>query len=254
MRACIRPKIKAVGKATPRHIRTTIGPDGKTNTQTNPDPYIRLLLEEPNQYMTWQMYAEKMETQLILNNNAFALIQRDDNGFPFRCFPSSPAVCRPSITKRANCCCNSGCRTAAHGHLHTPTLSICAMITTKMTCSAHRPALRCKNIMEVIGTTDRSIINAVRNGAVVRWLLKFAASGMRPEDIQKQTENFANAFLDAGNSKGVAGTDVKADAVQLTPHDYVPNALQSQNNITRLYSFFNTNEKIVKSSFRKMSG
>lgn len=35
----------------------------------------------------------------------------------------------------------------------------------------------------------------------------------------------------------------------LTPHDYVPNALQSQNNITRLYSFFNTNEKIVKSSF-----
>lgn len=39
VRACIRPKIKAVGKATPRHIRTTIGPDGKTNTQTNPDPY-----------------------------------------------------------------------------------------------------------------------------------------------------------------------------------------------------------------------
>lgn len=38
-------------------------------------------------------------------------------------------------------------------------------------------------------------------------------------------------------------------AVQLEPHDYVPNALQSQNNITRLYSFFNTNEKIVKSSF-----
>lgn len=140
VRACIRPKIKAVGKATPRHIRTTIGPDGKTNTQTNPDPYIRLLLEEPNQYMTWQMYAEKMETQLILNNNAFALIQRDDNGF-------------------------------------------------------------------------------------------------------------ADAFLDNNNSTGVAGTDVKADAVQLEPHDYVPNALQSQNNITRLYSFFNTNEKIVRSSF-----
>lgn len=37
--------------------------------------------------MTWQMYAEKMETQLILNNNAFALIQRDDNGFPVALFP-----------------------------------------------------------------------------------------------------------------------------------------------------------------------
>lgn len=103
--------------------------------------------------------------------------------------------------------------------------------------------------MEVIGTTDRGIVNAVRNSAVIRWLLKFTSSGMRPEDIKKQTDIFADAFLDANNSKGVAGTDVKADAIQLEPHDYVPNALQSQNNITRLYSFFNTNEKIVKSSF-----
>lgn len=109
------------------------------------------------------------------------------------------------------------------------------------------PALQ--SVMEVIGTTDRSIINAVRNGAVIRWLLKFTSSGMRPEDIKKQTKDFADAFLDNNNSTGVAGTDVKADAVQLEPHDYVPNALQSQNNITRLYSFFNTNEKIVKSSF-----
>ena len=37
VRACIRPKVKAVGKATPRHIRTTTTPDGKTTTQTNPD-------------------------------------------------------------------------------------------------------------------------------------------------------------------------------------------------------------------------
>lgn len=50
--------------------------------------------------------------------------------------------------------------------------------------------------MEVIGTTDRSIINAVRNGAVIRWLLKFTSSGMRPEDIKKQTKDFADAFLD----------------------------------------------------------
>lgn len=77
VRACIRPKIKAVGKAMPRHIRTTIGPDGKTNTQTNPDPYIRLLLEEPNQYMTWQMYAEK-------NGNAVDLEQQCVCAYPAR--------------------------------------------------------------------------------------------------------------------------------------------------------------------------
>ena len=44
--------------------------------------------------------------------------------------------------------------------------------------------------MEVIGTTDRGIVNAVRNSAVIRWLLKFTSSGMRPEDIKKQTDIF----------------------------------------------------------------
>lgn len=69
------------------------------------------------------------------------------------------------------------------------------------------------------------------------------------DSVDRGQYTIADAFLDNNNSTGVAGTDVKADAVQLEPHDYVPNALQSQNNITRLYSFFNTNEKIVKSSF-----
>ena len=249
VRACIRPKIKAVGKATPRHIRTTIGPDGKTNTQTNPDPYIRLLLEEPNQYMTWQMYAEKMETQLILNNNAFALIQRDDNGFPVALFPIVASSVQALYNKAGELLLQFWLPNGS-----TWTFAYTDVIHLRNDYNENDvfgtpPGPALQSVMEVIGTTDRSIINAVRNGAVIRWLLKFTSSGMRPEDIKKQTKDFADAFLDNNNSTGVAGTDVKADAVQLEPHDYVPNALQSQNNITRLYSFFNTNEKIVRSSF-----
>ena len=75
--------------------------------------------------------------------------------------------------------------------------------------------------------------------AVIRWLLKFTSSGSAPGGHQETDRHFADAFLGRNNSKGVAGADVKADAVQLEPHDYVPNALQSQNNmLTRLYSFF----------------
>ena len=240
VRACIRPKIKAVGKATPRHIRTTIGPDGKTNTQTNPDPYIRLLLEEPNQYMTWQMYAEKMETQLILNNNAFALIQRDDNGFPVALFPIVASSVQALYNKAGELLLQFWLPNGS-----TWTFAYTDVIHLRNDYNENDvfgtpPGPALQSVMEVIGTTDRSIINAVRNGAVIRWLLKFTSSGMRPEDIKKQTKDFADAFLDNNNSTGVAGTDVKADAVQLEPHDYVPNALQSQNNITRLYSFFNT--------------
>lgn len=199
--------------------------------------------------LAWQMYAEKMETQLILNNNAFALIQRDDNGLPVALFPIVASSVQALYNKAGELLLQFWLPNGS-----TWTFAYTDVIHLRNDYNENDvfgtpPGPALQSVMEVIGTTDRSIINAVRNGAVIRWLLKFTSSGMRPEDIKKQTKDFADAFLDNNNSTGVAGTDVKADAVQLEPHDYVPNALQSQNNITRLYSFFNTNEKIVKSAF-----
>ncbi len=77
VRAAIRPKARAIGKAVAKHIRN--GPDGM---KVNPDAYMRFLLEEPNPYMTGQMLQEKLITQLELNNNAFAYINRNENGYP----------------------------------------------------------------------------------------------------------------------------------------------------------------------------
>ena len=54
--------------------------EGNRSIAVNPAPGIRRLLEEPNPYMTGQVMQEKLATQLCLNNNAFALIVRDDMG------------------------------------------------------------------------------------------------------------------------------------------------------------------------------
>ena len=86
VRACIRPKIKAIGKLTAKHIRETVTANG-SKLAVNPEPYIRFLLEEPNPYMTGQMLQEKLAAQLALNNNAFAVILRDENGMPSAIFP-----------------------------------------------------------------------------------------------------------------------------------------------------------------------
>ena len=73
VRACIRPKVKAIGKLVGKHIRD----DPAGGLKVNPDARIRFLLEEPNPYMTGQMLQEKAANQLCLNNNAFILIVRD---------------------------------------------------------------------------------------------------------------------------------------------------------------------------------
>ena len=48
---------------------------------------------------------------------------------------------------------------------------------------------------------------------------------------------------------GAAGVDSKASAQRIEPKDYVPNAMQMGNTQKRIYSFFNTNEKIVESTY-----
>src|SRR5699024_12344779 len=74
VRSAIRPKARAIGKAVAKHIRKSV-----EGTSVNPEPYLRFLLEEPNPYMTGQQLQEKLATQLELNNNAFAYINRDPN-------------------------------------------------------------------------------------------------------------------------------------------------------------------------------
>jgi hypothetical protein len=96
VRACIRPKVKAIGKLVAKHIRETIAKDGTRSLVINPDAYMRFLLEEPNPHMSGQKLQEKLATQLCLNNNAFALIVRDDNGYPTEIYPV-PAVAAEAV-------------------------------------------------------------------------------------------------------------------------------------------------------------
>ena len=102
--------------------------------------------------------------------------------------------------------------------------------------------------MNIVTTTDQGIVNAIKNGGIIRWLLKFTGS-LRPEDIKKNTDEFVQQFLSVENGTGAAGVDSKCEAIQIDPKDYVPNASQSDRTTTRIYNFFNTNEKIIQSKF-----
>ena len=58
VRACIKPRTKALGKCVAKHVRTTVvqGDNGtEKKVEVNPVVNIRFLLEEPNKYMSGQM-------------------------------------------------------------------------------------------------------------------------------------------------------------------------------------------------------
>ncbi len=246
VRACIRPRVKAIGKLVPKHIRE--GPDG---IKVNPEPYMRFLLEEPNPYMSGQMLQEKAATQLALNNNAFILIIKDENGYPIELYPI-PCMTVEAIYN------NTGDLFLKFyfqngNNLTFPYSEIIHLRDDFYSNDifGEPPGEALTSLMDIVTTTDQGIVKAIKNSNVVKWLLKYNQS-LRPEDIKKNTEEFVKNYLSLESSTvGAAATDAKADAIQVEPKDYVPNAAQIDRTTERIYSFFNTNKKIVQSSYNE---
>lgn len=245
VRACIRPKVKAIGKLVGKHIRD----DPKNGLKVNPEPYIRFLLQEPNPYMTGQQFQEKMATQLCLNNNAFALIIRDANGYPEQFFPIPCVGAEAVYDKQENLMIRF---TYRNGNMATFAYSDLIHLRqdfNEKDLFGSSPAPALSQLMECIGTIDQGIVKAIKNSGAIRWLLKFTQS-MREEDVKRNTENFVKNYLSIETETfGAAGIDSKADIKQIEPKDYVPNATITDRITDRIYSFFNTNKKIVQSSW-----
>ena len=246
VRACIKPKTKAIGKAVATHIRKTITQNA-TKLEKNPVPYIRFLLEEPNEYMTGQVMQEKVANQLALNNNAFILILRDAYGLPCALYP---IPCTAVETKYIDTVLylkfyfqNGKSNTFPYSeiiHLRDDYFN--------NDIFGENPGEALTQMMNVVSVIDQGIVKAVKNGGVITWLLKFTSS-LRPEDLKTQAKEFAENFLETSKSMGVAATDSKSEAKQINPNDYVPNAAQIDRTTKRIYAFFNTNEKIVNSNY-----
>ena len=198
--------------------------------------------------MSGHVLQEKVAIQLELNSNAFILIVRDENGVPEQLYPI-PAIMAETKYIGAELYLKF---TFMNGKCSTFPYSEIIHLRTDFKDNdifGESPIKPLSPLMEVINTTDQGIVKAIKNSGVIRWLLKYITP-MRPEDLKKNVQEFVDNYLSVSSSTfGAAGVDAKADAIRIEPKDYVPNALQMSSTEKRIYSFFNTNEKIVNSSY-----
>ncbi|KMP32222.1 phage portal protein [Bacillus cereus] len=245
IRACVRPKAKAVGKLIAKHIR-----DNGSEFKINPEPYMRFLLEEPNPLMTGQMFQEKMAIQLELNHNAFAYIKRDDFGYATEIYPI------PCTTVEVV--------EGVYGDIFLKfyfkngkqmTIPYADVIHLRKDFNdndffGEHPGNALSQLMEIVTTTDQGIVKAIKNSAVVKWILKFK-SVLKQEDIDNQVKNFVNNYLNIANDGGAASSDPRYDLEQVKPEAFVPDSKQMQETVQRIYNFFNTNDKIIQSKYNE---
>ena len=253
VRACIKPRTKAIGKCVAKHIRTTEvkTEDGtQKKVEINPLINIRFLLEEPNGYMTGQMLQEKVANQLSLNGNAFIYIMRDTNGLPAGLYPVPASTVEAKYDENGELWLKFYYDNGKNDLIRYTDIIHIRDDYYSNDLFGDCPQEALSSVMDCVSLSDQGMKNAIKNSAVVRWILKFTQA-LRPEDMKEATKQFADDYLgiDKEGSIGVAATDSKADAVQVTPHDYVPNAAQTDRQVNRIYAYFNVNEKIVHSTY-----
>lgn len=247
VRACVNAQALRFSKLQLKHIRE-IYKGTEKDLVINPEPYIKFLLEEPNPYTTMDMLLYKTSVQLSLSGNAFWLIIRDENSLPIELYLIPAKSVNDLYDDQGHLVYEF-----IVGNAQTFRFDSADVIHLRDDYGEHEifgsgkfKALA--PLLEITETTDRGIINAIRNSGIVKWLLKYT-SALRPEDLKSNAKKFAENYLDISNSSvGVAAVDSKADATQISPNDYVPNALQMDRTKQRILELFNTNEKIITST------
>lgn len=239
VRACIRPKAKAIGKMTMHHVY---------GDKINPQAYMRLLLEEPNAYMTMQVLLEWLSNTADTSGNAYALIVRDENGYPMEIYPI-PAVSAKAISEKGVLYLHF---TLDGGGLskvpYTDVIHLRSEFFDSGVFGAD-PTKTMQSALEIVNAADQSVVTAVKNSSVIRWIMKILQP-LRDEDVKKKAENFAKTFLSVDEGGlGVAAVDSKVELEKIEPKDFVPNASVNDRTIKRIYAFFGTNEKIVQSQY-----
>lgn len=247
VRACVNAQALRFSKLQLKHIRE-IYKGTEKDLVINPEPYIKFLLEEPNPYTTMDMLLYKTSVQLSLSGNAFWLILRDENSLPIELYLIPAKSVNDLYDDQGHLVYEF-----IVGNAQTFRFDSADVIHLRDDYGEHEifgsgkfKALA--PLLEITETTDRGIINAIRNSGIVKWLLKYT-SALRPEDLKSNAKKFAENYLDISNSSvGVAAVDSKVDATQISPNDYVPNALQMDRTKQRILELFNTNEKIITST------
>lgn len=249
VRATIRPIVEAMGAMEVRQKTVFKNEEGIMQFEYDRNPYIKFLLQEPNPYMSGQDLVEKMVAQYLLNGNAFTLIVRNENELPMQMYPIPCTNAEVVFSEQGTLYIQFSFRNGRRAMFPYSDIIHVRRDFYAGEVLGTSPAVAMTQLMECVGTIDQGIVNAIKNSAIIKWLLKFTKS-MNEEDLQNEVKHFVDTYLSyESETFGAAGVDSKVDVEQVKPHDYIPNAMITQMMDERVMRFFNMNKKMIMSDY-----
>jgi len=246
VRSCIKPFYRAIGKLSPKQLKR----NAKGEITGKTDLYLTELLRRPNPYMSMSSLLEKTAITLQLNSNAFIYTVKNNYGLTTALYPIPAYSAEKEYGENGELFLKFHLKNGDLKVLrYADIIHIRKDFTDNDDIFGESPAESLKDLMEVVKSSDKSVINAVKNGGVIKWILSFAQS-LKPKDLKERARAFEEDYLSGADGGSiVAAQDNTQKVEQIKPTDYVPNASLQDRAKERLYAFFGVNENIIQSKF-----
>lgn len=209
----------------------------------------RLLQTRPNDYMSAYDFLYKLCTRYYLNNNAFALLDKDDRGNVRAIYPitetyveflsdaTNELYCR--FTFRSGKTAVFNYRDIIHLRRNFNNNELLGDDNAALT-----PAL------ELAHTQNEGIISGIKAGANIRGILHFTQI-MPPSKMKEEKDAFIADYLTMNNDGGVVATDQKSEYTPIESKPVLLSAEQANAISEKIYNYLGVSKEIVNSSYNE---
>lgn len=206
----------------------------------------RLLQVRPNPYMSAYDMLYKIATHYYLNNNAFALLQREGRSIT-GIYPITANSMQMLSDTAGNLYCefffrNGKTAVFPYGDVIHMRRNFNSDDLLGDGNGALYPALKLAH------TQNEGIISGIKAGANIRGILKFTQI-MAPGKLKEEKEAFITDYMQVSNDGGVVATDQRMEYVPIESKPVILTADQTKEVKAKIYDYLGITENIVNSSY-----
>lgn len=243
IRACIDAIARNVAKQSVIHIRQK----GK-RFEVVDDELGRLIGEQPNELMNAYDFYYRMTSELLLNNNSFAYIQRDEKGKVTGLYPIK-AGCYELVQygKDLYIQFHFGSGKTYTASVRDDVIHLKRFYSSKdFEGEGNKPIVELMSFKHVV---NEGIVNAIKTTQGVKGILKTEKTMLKPEDVKATRDRFVQDFISNSDGSGIAGLDATTSftSVNIDPKTATDEQINQIN--TDVMNYFGVNEAILSSKF-----
>lgn len=207
----------------------------------------RLLQVRPNPYMSAYDMLYKLATHYYLYNNAFALLNRDNNGNITGIYPITAKHVEMLSDNDGRLYCRFYLTDGKQTLLpYSDIVHLRRNFNSDVLLGDDNGALL--PALELAHTQNEGIISGIKSGANIRGILKYTQI-MAPAKLKEEKEQFIADYLQMSNEGGVVALDQKTEYTPIESKPVMLSAEQTKAIQQKIYNYLGVTESIVSSSY-----